>query len=1210
MTQSVPVGSNITWRYEESTSSATFTGTPTATGSASSDVSCNITTSASQTLSSSCTGASKTSTLAISNSGSSQATAYFLIEYSVDGGSNWVQKEASKSVTVGGSDTVTQTVNNGTAIQWRYKTSTVSGSFSGDYVTGASLNSATVDCPTPAVTASHGTCSGGGAPINVLLDNTGQGAGNYFKVQYSIDNSTWTDGIGGSHVLVGADSTSTVSLSGSSFTNDTTVYIRYQTSSSTDFSSASTTNLSSIEIDCPILNATATASAASCSSGSAAIPITLINTNSTAAGTFTVSYSTDGGSNFTVLTATTVGAGATDSSSLSVPALSHDTSVIIKYSVANSSEGLSQSEVTLSTITINCPVIAPAVSHETNGCKNNGTGQGGTMGKIKITVDNSGSNVAITFLVQKRATNAVTGNVGDWMYFGGSTTGEDSGKSINAGATQEFAVNTAIANGTGREHRYSTDGGATWTAIGSALTISCASVSTSLGSCSDSQTQTPSITLSSGSDSTVSVFYRVEYSTDGGSNWTQLKSDEEVTAKSSETYFAPALANGESIQWRYSSRKSGGSHDSSSWVTDDTDIPGVDPTLSYTASCTVTTTTTTTTTTSTSTTTTLPTTTTTIFEPIFKPDIINNGRCSADGSASFGLSAINSQSNVGMTIRLKIFVNKTKMVDNTYSIAPRGSLYISTLSGVPEGSTYRIRVIVRDTLSGQKSKGGFKKIIDCIEEPDITSTTTTLLGIDFTDEGDTTSTTTTTIPEEDQFCEGLIHEEGDDCEGPLTEDEGNDFFEWDEFDEDIYLTDGNYNVQYFYSEDSLQLAATGINLKNIVISSVLLFLSGLFFFTKSRKRKLLSIVRTVDSNDLDAVYKNVFKLKKQIEKTFKEEVNININLDLINPYGVLQNQVSERINNINNLSAELNYTKVAVSNLVKKYQDLDEELTKDVMLERISLISSGLFEICFTGKAATTPLEERYVRVKKLSKTKLKKQKISSAKFSRLSLGFSSLLILTGMGLGIYAMQQVYLTDLQYQTSQRLLEQMYAAEDNEIKIEKEENQNLNERVLSVFNDVPVFESLRDTFIDKDLDNSIPYSPTVFGQLQIDSINLNQYVVSGTNEKNLEFGPGHYLQTSLPGNGGNVGIAGHRTTFGAPFAKLDQVEIGDQVILTVNNKKFHYTIDEVSVVEASGGEYVLYNRGDDRITLTTCHPKYSARQRLVVTGILTKIESAN
>ena len=312
---------------------------------------------------------------------------------------------------------MTQAVNNGTAIQWRYKTSTISGSFSGNYVTGNSLNSATVSCVTPAVSASHGTCSGGGAPINVLLDNTGQGASNYFKVQYSTDNSTWTDGIGGSHVAVNADSTSTVSLKGSSFTNDTVVYIRYQTSSSTDFSSASTTNLSSITIDCPVLNASATASAGSCSSGSAAIPVTLNNSSSTAAGTFTVRYSTDGGSNYTTLSTATVAAGQTDNSSLSIPAQSHGTAVIIKYTVANTSEGLSQSEATLSTITIDCPVIAVTATHATNGCANNGKSQGGTMGKMKLNIDNSGSNVAVTVLIQKRVTNPLSGNVGDWEYF-------------------------------------------------------------------------------------------------------------------------------------------------------------------------------------------------------------------------------------------------------------------------------------------------------------------------------------------------------------------------------------------------------------------------------------------------------------------------------------------------------------------------------------------------------------------------------------------------------------------------------------------------------------------------------------------------------------------------------------------------------------------------------------------------------------------------
>ena len=599
LTHSVPVGSNITWRYETSTSSATFTGTPTATGSASSDVSCNITTSGSQTLSASCTGASKTSSLAISNSGSSQATAYFLIEYSVDGGSTWTQKEASKSVTIGGSDTVTQTVNNATAIQWRYKTSTVSGSFSGSYVTNSGLNSTTVDCVTPAVSTSAGACSGGGAPISVLLDNGGQGAINYFKVQYSTDNSNWTDGIGGSHVAVSSDSTSTVSLSGSSFANDVTVYIRYQTSSSTDFSSASTTTLSSIEIDCPILNASATAAAASCSSGSSSIPLTLNNTNSTAAGTFTVEYSTDGGSSYTTLSTATVAAGQTDTSSLSIPSQTHTTQVIIKYSVANASEGLSQSEITLSTITINCPVTNIAVTSATNGCGNNGVGQAGVHGGTKISIDNNGSNVAVTLYVQKRKVNPVNGNETPFAYFANSTTGGESGQSISAGAETNYTFDSH-PNGMETQYRYSTDG-SSWTNLDT-IVSSCAGVTTSLGSCSASQTQIPSITLFSGADSTVSVFFRVEYSTDSGSSWTQLKDDEEVTTNSSETYSSPALANDETIQWRYSSRKSGGAHDSSSWVTDETDIPGVDPTLSYQAICvsespTPTTTTTTTTTT-------------------------------------------------------------------------------------------------------------------------------------------------------------------------------------------------------------------------------------------------------------------------------------------------------------------------------------------------------------------------------------------------------------------------------------------------------------------------------------------------------------------------------------------------------------------------------------------------------------------------------------
>ena len=157
-------------------------------------------------------------------------------------------------------------------------------------------------------------------------------------------------------------------------------------------------------------------------------------------------------------------------------------------------------------------------------------------------------------------------------------------------------------------------------------------------------------------------------------------------------------------------------------------------------------------------------------------------------------------------------------------------------------------------------------------------------------------------------------------------------------------------------------------MSNIVISSILLFLSGIFYFTKSRKKRLLSAIRIVDSKDLEIVYKNVFKLKRQIEKTFKEEVNINLNLDLINPYGVHQNQVSDRIKKINNIAAELDYTKVAVINLVEQFNNSEEVLTKEIMLDSIKLISSGLFEINLRVKLLQNQVKKDMQRLRKYQK--------------------------------------------------------------------------------------------------------------------------------------------------------------------------------------------------------------------------------------------------
>ena len=133
-----------------------------------------------------------------------------------------------------------------------------------------------------------------------------------------------------------------------------------------------------------------------------------------------------------------------------------------------------------------------------------------------------------------------------------------------------------------------------------------------------------------------------------------------------------------------------------------------------------------------------------------------------------------------------------------------------------------------------------------------------------------------------------------------------------------------------------------------------------------------------------------------------------------------------------------------------------------------------------------------------------------------------------------------------------------------------------------------------------------FLPDVVGRLTILSANINHYVVFGATLNKLEYGPGYILGTSLPGTGGNFAIAGHRTTYGAPFGNLDETEVGDSILFQTNTNQYEYVITEVKIVSPED-TYVLGNFGDDRITLSTCHPKFSARQRLVVVGELKRVE---
>ena len=118
------------------------------------------------------------------------------------------------------------------------------------------------------------------------------------------------------------------------------------------------------------------------------------------------------------------------------------------------------------------------------------------------------------------------------------------------------------------------------------------------------------------------------------------------------------------------------------------------------------------------------------------------------------------------------------------------------------------------------------------------------------------------------------------------------------------------------------------------------------------------------------------------------------------------------------------------------------------------------------------------------------------------------------------------------------------------------------------------------------------------------------VVEGTDRDALKKGPGHQPGTAMPGQVGNVVLAGHRTTYGAPFGRLDELEAGDEVVAQTAAGVFTYRVQTTEVVPPSAVEVMLPVPGrvgavptEALITLITCTPKYSARYRLVIRGAL-------
>ena len=126
----------------------------------------------------------------------------------------------------------------------------------------------------------------------------------------------------------------------------------------------------------------------------------------------------------------------------------------------------------------------------------------------------------------------------------------------------------------------------------------------------------------------------------------------------------------------------------------------------------------------------------------------------------------------------------------------------------------------------------------------------------------------------------------------------------------------------------------------------------------------------------------------------------------------------------------------------------------------------------------------------------------------------------------------------------------------------------------------------------------PPRGTAIGRIELPTLDRSYAFVEGTTTGDLRRGPGHFPGTPLPGERGTVAIAGHRTTYGAPFRTVDRLRRGDAIVVRMPYGRYAYRVEATRVV-APTALWVTRPVGHDRLVLTACHPLYSAAQRIVV-----------
>jgi sortase A len=126
-----------------------------------------------------------------------------------------------------------------------------------------------------------------------------------------------------------------------------------------------------------------------------------------------------------------------------------------------------------------------------------------------------------------------------------------------------------------------------------------------------------------------------------------------------------------------------------------------------------------------------------------------------------------------------------------------------------------------------------------------------------------------------------------------------------------------------------------------------------------------------------------------------------------------------------------------------------------------------------------------------------------------------------------------------------------------------------------------------------------------GRINISKIGASYDIVQGTDAASLEGGTGHYPGTAFPGLGQTVAVAGHRTTYLAPFRHIDELKPGDRIVVTMPYGRFTYVVQYHQIVVPTA-LWVTKNVGYDRLVLSACNPLYSAAQRIIVFAKLSQV----